>query len=425
MPSNYDPALQTDPFYGAMGVSENWYGGNASDIAGQKYQNQYFDPKNSPLDSYGRGTPGGGYNSNTDQLWNLALQGQNGPNAMIDYNMGQYQEGPEWGGQAGGDQRNLQFGYGGQMTKYNQLPQFQAASQQIDEQTAAEMAKIKEEFGDAGMRMSTPLMNQMGLTSRQAAQDKNKLYLDMDREETQKAWERQMEESQRMYGRGRDIEQEGYNRWNTEDKSDYDRWMGQQQLGWDIARGKGDLQNRQWDSRFNNAMQLDNSLYGRANSQEQEFWNRTNQVDDKMWNRWQYGDQRDYDRWNQGQDRDLRAQDTDYNRWWMQQQNQQDMMKWGMGQDAAAGAGEDAWYDDYIKQLTGQGQWDTQQQQQMIAQQMQEYYNQQNQMWQMLMQMGGVAGGVPVQVNNNTPWYQNPGLWGVAGSALGGWFGGR
>jgi hypothetical protein len=383
MPAQYDPNAENS--YGAMGINENWYGGNASDVI---KNNQY------------QGNPGGGYQANTDQLWNLALNQNQGPNATIDYNMGQYQQGPQYGGQAGGDQRNLQFGYGGQMTKYNEMPQFQAASQQIDEQTAAEQAKLKEEFGDAGMRMSTPLMAQMGQVSRNAANDKNKLLLDMDREETQKAWERQMEESNRMYNRGKDTEQETYNRWDTGDKKNYDQWMGQQQLGWDVAKGKGDLQNRQWDSRFGNAMSLDNSMYGRANDQEAQ----------------RYGRYR-----NSMQDQ-LAGQDTDYNRWWQQQQNQQDMMKWGSGLDAQASQGEDNWWD---RLGTGMGQigaGNNQQAQQQIAQQMQQQQYYQQQLWNMMLQQGGMENGVNMQVNDNTPWWQNPGLWGGVGSMIGGMF---
>ncbi len=75
-------------------------------------------------------------------------------------------------------------------------------SQGIDEQTAKENARLREEFGASGMRWSSPLLAQQGLTARGAAQDKAKLMSELMYRGAQDTFNRQMQAAQMNMGLG-------------------------------------------------------------------------------------------------------------------------------------------------------------------------------------------------------------------------------
>lgn len=367
MPENYygipgggDPNYQGGPMYeGQPG------GGNPNYRGGTQY----------------KGKPGGGRKMD-ERLWSL-WQDQGGSNPGVDYNstLGR--------GDPGGRNKNIGYGFGGEMTTYDSTPMYQALTGQIDEQTSAEMDKLREEFGDAGMRWSTPLMGAQADTLRKAAGDKNRLLTDLKYKDFENAWGRQTKESDALYGRGRDEEQEGYGRDKYGDA-----------FGWERAKYGAEWDRDKGDKSFERLFQLDDAAYDRARGEEeneyqrwqsgdesaygrwQDAYNRRQQMEQEKYGRWLTEDQMDYGRWEDNYGRRRDTEETGYDRWARQDQNDFDrsqaasefdlrmggmqndydrqmmMDLWGMGGDERGWANQDlmAQYQEWLRQTQGYDQ---------------------------------------------------------------------
>ncbi len=320
-----------------------------------------------------RGKPGGGYQTDP-RLWNMWDQ-SNDPSVNYQSNLGP--------GDPGGRNKNIGYGFGGEMTNFNSTPAYQAMTQQIDEQTQAEMDKLREEFGDAGMRWSTPLMGQQAQTLRRAAEDKNRLLTQMEREDFENAWKRQTQESSELYGRGRGEEQEAWDRAKFGDE-----------FGWERAKFGAD----RGDRRFENLMRLDERQYDRTRGEEQDAYqrwlqgdqsaygrwqdayNRRQQMEQEMYGRWLTDDQNDFMRSQAAADFDLRlgGAQGDYDR-------QMQMDLWGMGGQERDWANQDlgSYYNEWLRQTQG--------------------YDQDIMGW-LGQLMGG--GGAPIKGKEDTDWAQ-------------------
>ncbi len=235
-------------------------------------------------------------------------------------------------GDPGGAQGGIQFGNNGQAVQFNTTPQYEAMTKQIDYQTQDQINQLQEQFGDAGMRWSTPLLSQMGATNQRAAADKNELLATMNFKEQNDAYQRARGEQQDIYGRSRDQEQERYGRSTSRDARDYDRAY------------------RAEDERYGRYDRADDKGWNRSRDVEQEKYERSKGLEKEAYERWAQGDMQGYQRAMEAarMEMALSQQENDYNR-----QTQMDL--WGMGGDEEGSANADlkAYLDQWMQSQDG------------------------------------------------------------------------